>query len=87
MDQDPIPVPAAQDYGNATEQLQQGITYDGYDLQKGEKINLKIVGGKVKGLVKCIVQTWMTNQIAYIQNNLTKMTIQIDLPDVTQMFQ
>ena len=77
MDQDPIKVSASQDSGS----------YDGYVLKKWETINLKIVGAKTKGLVKCMVQTWMTNQIQYIQNNLTKMTIQIDLPDVSTVFQ
>lgn len=87
IDQDPTRISADEDYGNAQEQLQGGQSYEGYTLQKWEKINLKIVGAKTKGLVKCMVQDWMTRQISYIQNNLTKMTIQLDLPDVTTVFQ
>ncbi|MCX6825442.1 MAG: VCBS repeat-containing protein [candidate division SR1 bacterium] len=87
IDQDPTRVSAAEDYGNATQQAQLGITSDGFDLQKGEKINLKLLGAKGKGLVKCVVQKWMTSQIQYIQNNLTKMTIQVDLPDLSTVFQ
>lgn len=87
MDQDPIHVTASEDYGNAEEQITQGSDYEGYDLQKWEKINLKIVGAKTKGLVKCVVQDWMTRQVQYIQNNLTKMTIQLDLPDATTILQ
>lgn len=87
MDQDPIRVSASEDYGNANQQLAQAKNYEGYDLQKWETVNLKIVGAKTKGLVKCIVQDWMTRQVQYIQNNLTKMTIQLDLPDVSTVFQ
>ncbi|MEI6672327.1 MAG: hypothetical protein WCL02_02975 [bacterium] len=79
MDEYPINI------STASETQQQN--YQGYKLQKGEKINLKIVGAKTKGLVKCMVEDWMTRQISYIQNNLTKMTIQLDLPDVTTVFQ
>ena len=61
--------------------------YEWYDLKKWEKIDLKIVGGKTKGLVQCVVNSWMTRQIQYIQNNLTKMTIQLDLPDLTSLTQ
>lgn len=34
-----------------------------------------------------MVKDRSTRQIQYIQNNLTKMTIQIDLPDVTTLTQ
>lgn len=34
-----------------------------------------------------MVQDRSTRQIKYIQNNLTKMTIQVDLPDVTTIVQ
>lgn len=56
-------------------------------LTPGEKINLKILGGKTKGLIKCIVQDWMTRQLKFIINNITKMTIQVNLPDMSQMVQ
>ncbi len=82
IDQDPIHISAAEDYGNTNEQLQEG-----YQLKKWEKITNKIVGAKTKGLVKCMVQDWSTRQIQYIQNNLTKMTIQLDLPDLSTVFQ
>jgi len=45
------------------------------------------VGAKTKGLVQCVVNSRMTRQIQYIQNNLTKMTIQLDLPDPTSLTQ
>lgn len=56
-------------------------------LTPGEKINLKVVGGKVKWLIKCIIQSWMTRQLKFIINNITKMTIQVNLPDMSQMVQ
>lgn len=82
IDQDPISVSAEENYGTNESTLDEG-----YQLEKGENINLKIVGAKTKGLVKCVVQDWMTRQIQYIQNNLTKMTIQLDLPDLSTIFQ
>jgi hypothetical protein len=59
----------------------------GYDLKAGPAIDLKVVGAKTKGLVKCIIDNRFTKQIQYIINNLTHMTIQVDLPDVTQLTQ
>ncbi len=70
-----------------TSELGDTNIYDGYELKQGEKINLKILGAKSKGLVQCLVNDWMTKQIQYIQNNLTKMTIQLDLPDLSTVFQ
>ncbi|MEI7562323.1 MAG: hypothetical protein WCJ39_00985 [bacterium] len=58
-----------------------------YELQPGQKTTLKITGAKTKGLVKCLVKDRMTRQIQYVMNNLTKMTIQVDLPDITQLTQ
>ena len=72
---------------SVSEEPQEGEDYEGYDIQKGETITLKRLGAKTKGLVKCVVQDRMTRQISYIQNNLTKMTIQVDLPDLTTVFQ
>jgi len=34
MDQEPTRVSASEDYGNATQQLEQGTSYDGYTLEK-----------------------------------------------------
>ncbi len=62
-------------------------TFNGYKLEKWETINLKIIGAKSQGIIKCVVQDWMTRQIQYIQNNLTKMTIQVDLPDLSTVFE
>lgn len=56
-------------------------------LTPGDKVNLKILGGKAKWLIKCIVWDWMTRQLKFIINNLTKMTIQVNLPDMSQMAQ
>jgi len=78
IDQDPTIIPAvAEEWEN----------YEWYELKKWEKISLKIVGAKTKGLVQCVVQDWTTRQIQYIENNLTKMTIQLDLPNITTLFQ
>jgi len=79
MDYDPITV---------TSTAWDTDTYEGgYELKKWEEINLKILGAKSKGLVQCVVQDRFTRQIQYIQNNLTKMTIQLDLPDITTVFE
>lgn len=58
-----------------------------YDLKAGSQETLKVLGGKTKGLVKCIIKDWMQRQVKYLINNLTKMTVQIDLPDVTDAIQ
>jgi hypothetical protein len=38
-------------------------------------------------LIKCIIKDWMTRQLKFIINNITKMTIQVNLPDMSQMVQ
>lgn len=58
-----------------------------FEIKPWEKTTLKIRWAQTKGLVKCLVKDWMTRQIQYVMNNLTKMSIQIDLPDVTQITQ
>ena len=78
MDQDPITI---------TSVIGETDAYEGYDLKKWEKIKLKVVGAKTKGLVECMIKDWTTRQLLYIKNNLTQMTIQVDLPDVSTVFQ
>ena len=77
---DQVPITTTSAEGNTN-------LYEWYTLEAEEKIDLKILGAKTKGLVKCVVQDWTTRQIQYIQNNLTKMTIQVDLPDLTTFVQ
>lgn len=81
IDMDPTPLTAEENYGNTE------TSPEWFELKKGEKISFKVLWAKTKGLVKCVVQDWTTRQISYIQNNLTKMTIQIDLPDITTVTQ
>lgn len=51
-------------------------------LQGGKAIQLKIEWWNVNGLLKCVVQKWLDNQIRYIANNLTNMSINITIPDI-----
>ena len=55
-------------------------------LQGGKPLKLQIQGGNVKGLVKCIISKWLDNQIRYIINNLTSMSVQIYLPEISSVF-
>lgn len=55
-------------------------------LKWGKPIQLKIQTWKVNGLLKCIVQKWLDNQIRYIANNLTNMSINITIPDPKNIF-
>lgn len=41
----------------------------------------------MKGLVKCIINKWMDNQIRYIINNLTNLSVNLYLPDVSNLFE
>jgi len=41
----------------------------------------------VKGLVKCIVQKWLDNQMRYIINNLTNLQVNLYLPDLSTLFE
>jgi len=54
-------------------------------LRAGEKVNLKILGGKAMGLVKCVIQDWMDRQVKYIINNMSQMTIGVYFPDAGQI--
>jgi len=56
-----------------------------FTLSADKPLNLKILGGKAKGIVKCIVQDWLTRQVGYIANNLTKMTVGVTLPDLSSL--
>ncbi len=55
-------------------------------LKWGKPVRLKIQTGKVNWLLKCIVQKWLDNQIRYIANNLTNMSINITIPDPSNIF-
>lgn len=52
-------------------------------LKEWEWIQLKIEWADVRWLVKCIIKKWLDNQIRYIINNLTNMTIYLYYPDLT----
>lgn len=54
-------------------------------IQAGGKTNLKILGGKAMGLVKCVIQDWMDRQVKYIINNMSQMTIGVYFPDAGQI--
>lgn len=56
-------------------------------LEPWAKVKLKILGSKAKWLVQCLIKDWMTRQLRYIINNLTKMSVEVRLPDMTQMMQ
>lgn len=41
----------------------------------------------MKGLVKCIIQKRMDNQMRYIINNLTNLQVNLYLPDISTLFE
>jgi len=57
------------------------------DLKAGPKIKNKVIGAMQNGLMKCVVQWRLDRQIKYILNNMTKMTIGITFPDLSNMFE
>jgi hypothetical protein len=67
----------------ATQKAQENI--DAAQLKGGKPIKLQIEWGNVKGLVKCVIQKWLDNQIRYLINNLTNLSINLTLPDVTNL--
>lgn len=58
-------------------------------LRWGKNSNNRIgIGGAIaKTISKCLIQWRLDNQIKYIVNNLTNMTIALYLPDVSDLFQ
>lgn len=48
-------------------------------------VQLKIEWWGVWGLIKCIIQKWLDNQIRYVINNMTAMTITVTMPDISGM--
>ena len=76
----------------------QPITVDAARFGDSEWVTLKTAGGRiknsiqwgmqeVKGIVKCIVTDRLDEQIKYLVNNLSSMTITLALPDVTTLTQ
>lgn len=41
----------------------------------------------MRGLVKCIINKWLDNQIRYIINNLTNLSVNLYLPELSTLFQ
>lgn len=69
----------------ATQRGQDSINKE--QLKAGKPIKLEIQWWNVKWLIKCVINKWLDNQVRYIVNNLTNMSINIYLPDVTQLLQ
>ncbi len=46
---------------------------------------LNIEWGSVEWLIECIIEWWVDNQIRYIINNLTRMSVYVYLPDLSQV--
>ncbi len=60
-------------------------TIDGLKLKAGPKIKLKLQGGSMKWLVKCLIQDWLDNQIKYIINNLSQMSVWVYFPEPSSL--
>ena len=54
-------------------------------LKQWIPINLKIQWWNLKWLVQCIIKKWLDNQIRYIINALTNMTIYVYIPDLSNL--
>jgi hypothetical protein len=63
------------------------VNFDTQQLEWGKAIKLQIQWGNVKWLIKCIINKWLDNQIRYMINNLTNMSINVYLPDISQLMQ
>ncbi len=48
-------------------------------------IDLKIKDSNAQGIIKILVKDWMWRQIKYMVNNLTKLTVNVTLPELSQM--
>lgn len=55
------------------------------NLKPWEKINLRIAKGDAKGIIKCIVQDWVDNQVRYVINNLTTISFSIAFPNLQEL--
>jgi hypothetical protein len=56
-------------------------------LKWGKAIKLQIEWGNVKWLIKCVINKRLDNQVRYMINNLTNMSINVYLPDISQLAQ
>ena len=56
-------------------------------LKWWKALKLQIEWWNVKWLIKCIINKWLDNQVRYMINNLTNMSINVYLPDISQLMQ
>lgn len=65
--------------------MESGFGFDALSFVKWPKIDLKIKDSNAKGIIKSLVKDWLGRQVKYMINNLTKLTINVTLPDVSQL--
>ncbi|HMY80233.1 MAG TPA: hypothetical protein PK048_00105 [Candidatus Absconditabacterales bacterium] len=56
-------------------------------LEPGNPLNLKVKGSATEGLVSCLMNQFLDNQIRYTINNLTTFNLNIVLPDLAGLGQ
>lgn len=62
-----------------------GFNFEAFSFIKWPKIDLKIKDSSAQWIIKVLVKDWLGRQVKYMVNNLTKLTINVTLPDVSQL--
>jgi len=58
---------------------------DPFSFLQWPTIDLKIKDSNAKWIIKALVKDWFGRQIRYMINNLTKLTVNVTLPELSQM--
>lgn len=61
------------------------FNFDALRFVQWAKIDLKIKDSNAQGIIKWLVKDWLGRQVKYMINNLTKLTVNVTLPDVSQL--
>ncbi|MDD3263232.1 MAG: VCBS repeat-containing protein [Candidatus Absconditabacteria bacterium] len=62
-----------------------GFNLDPFSFLQGPTVDLKIKDSNAKGIIKALVKDWFGRQVKYMINNLTTLTINVTLPDISQL--
>lgn len=61
------------------------FNFDALKFVQWPSIDLKIKDSNAQGIIKALVKDWLGRQVKYMVNNLTKLTINVTLPEVSQL--
>ena len=73
------------DYASSSTSSSSDFQFPGLTFTQWPWVDLNIVGANAKWIIEVFVKDWLGRQTQYLLNNLTKMTISVTLPNVTDL--